>query len=114
GSGFDTDILAATDPNLDIETAAGPASGEQGSGVDNNGALFTRFDPTTGLGGLASVGGLGDTDLAEAGTEPALALQRIVDETAEAEIAAEITTEAPREPLPIEVPGHSDDRADAP
>lgn len=108
------DILAATDPNLDIETAAGPATapaaGDQGSGIDNNGALFTRFDPNGGLGGLASIGGLASSDAPETGIDTARALQRNFDEAEVAEIAAA----TPREPLPIEVPGHGDDRADAP
>jgi FMN-dependent NADH-azoreductase len=37
GSEIDiADILAATAPNLDIDTATGPANDNQGSGVDNN------------------------------------------------------------------------------
>ncbi|WP_374655539.1 Ig-like domain-containing protein [Dongia sp.] len=56
-------VLAATDPNLDIQTAAGPAAGDAGTGVDNNGGLFTPFDPADGLGGLNAVGGLDPTAL---------------------------------------------------
>src|SRR5512139_2601483 len=34
-------VLASTDPNLDIQTAAGPAAGDQGTGADNTGGLFS-------------------------------------------------------------------------
>src|SRR6185369_11650659 len=34
-------ILASTDPNIDIQTAAGPAAGPQGA--DNTGAILTQF-----------------------------------------------------------------------
>src|SRR4051794_16313212 len=33
-------ILASTDPNIDIQTAAGPAAGPQGQGADNTGAIL--------------------------------------------------------------------------
>jgi T1SS-143 domain-containing protein len=56
-------VIAATDPNLDIQTAAGPAAGDQGAGVDNNGGLFTPFDPNAGIGGLNAIGGLDPTAL---------------------------------------------------
>lgn len=56
-------VIAATDPNLDIQTAAGPAAGDQGTGPDNNGGLFTPFDPAAGIGGLNAVGGLNATNL---------------------------------------------------
>jgi hypothetical protein len=56
-------VLASTDPNLDIQTAAGPGAGDQGAGVDNNGGLFTPFDPAAGIGGLNAVGGLDPTAL---------------------------------------------------
>lgn len=55
--------LAATDPNIDIQTAAGPAAGDAGDGVDNNGGVFAPFDPAVGAGGLQSVGGLDPTAL---------------------------------------------------
>jgi len=57
-------VLASTDPNLDIQTAAGPGAGDQGTGADNNGGVFTPFDPNAGLGGLNAVGGLDPTALA--------------------------------------------------
>jgi T1SS-143 domain-containing protein len=56
-------VLAATDPNLDIQTAAGPGAGDQGAGPDNNGGLFSPFDPQAGIGGLNAVGGLDPTAL---------------------------------------------------
>ncbi|WP_374384157.1 DUF5801 repeats-in-toxin domain-containing protein [Dongia sp.] len=56
-------VLAATDPNLDIQTAAGPGAGDAGAGVDNNGGLFSPFDPLAGIGGLNAVGGLNPTAL---------------------------------------------------
>lgn len=56
-------VLASTDPNLDIQTAAGPGAGDQGTGADNNGGLFAPFDPNAGIGGLNAVGGLDPTAL---------------------------------------------------
>ncbi|WP_374652804.1 DUF5801 repeats-in-toxin domain-containing protein [Dongia sp.] len=56
-------VLAATDPNLDIQTAAGPGAGDQGAGPDNNGGNFSPFDPNAGIGGLNAVGGLNPTAL---------------------------------------------------
>ncbi|MBI2256394.1 MAG: hypothetical protein HYU58_17355, partial [Proteobacteria bacterium] len=56
-------VLANTDPNLDIATAAGPGAGDQGTGADNNGGLFTPFDPAAGIGGLNAIGGLDPTAL---------------------------------------------------
>jgi T1SS-143 domain-containing protein len=56
-------VVAATDPNLDIETAAGPGAGDQGTGVDNNGGVFSPFDPRAGIGGLNAIGGLNPTAL---------------------------------------------------
>ncbi|WP_374371142.1 DUF5801 repeats-in-toxin domain-containing protein [Dongia sp.] len=56
-------VVAATDPNLDIDTAAGPAAGDTGAGVDNNGGVFSPFDPAAGLGGLDAIGGLQATEL---------------------------------------------------
>lgn len=55
--------LAATDPAIDIQTAAGPAAGDAGDGVDNNGGVFAPFDPAEGPGGLSSIGGLDPTAL---------------------------------------------------
>ncbi|MBI2253712.1 MAG: cadherin-like domain-containing protein [Proteobacteria bacterium] len=56
-------VLAATDPNLDIQTAAGPGAGDQGTGADNNGGNFSPFDPNAGIGGLNAIGGLDPTAL---------------------------------------------------
>ncbi|MDY0874174.1 DUF5801 repeats-in-toxin domain-containing protein [Dongia rigui] len=56
-------VLASTDPNLDIQTAAGPGAGDQGTGADNNGGLFAPFDPNAGIDGLNAVGGLDPTAL---------------------------------------------------
>ncbi|MBI2257166.1 MAG: VWA domain-containing protein [Proteobacteria bacterium] len=55
--------LASTDPNLDIQTAAGPAAGDPGAGPDNSGGLFAPFEPSSGIGGLDAVGGLEATAL---------------------------------------------------
>ena len=55
--------IASTDPSIDIQTAAGPAAGDAGTGPDNNGGVFAPFDPSTGLGGLEAVGGLEATAL---------------------------------------------------
>jgi hypothetical protein len=55
-------ILAATDPAIDIETAAGPAAGPQGQGADNTGAFFQLFGPGAGLGGFLGVGALDATE----------------------------------------------------
>src|SRR4051812_21631792 len=54
-------VLASTDPNLDITTAAGPAAGAQGA--DNTGALLSQFGGAAGLGGLNAVGVLDQTAL---------------------------------------------------
>nr|WP_298684949.1 vWA domain-containing protein [uncultured Dongia sp.] len=55
--------IASTDPSIDIQTAAGPAAGDAGDGPDNNGGVFTPFDPNAGIGGLEAVGGLEATAL---------------------------------------------------
>lgn len=55
--------LASTDPNLDIQTAAGPAAGDAGTGPDNSGGVFAPFDPNDSIGGLDAVGGLDATAL---------------------------------------------------
>lgn len=55
-------VLAATDPAIDIETAAG-GPGDLGDAVDNNGGVFTPFDPASGIGGFAGSGGLAPTAL---------------------------------------------------
>ena len=53
-------ILAATDPNIDIQTAAGPG-GQGGSGADNTGAIFQQLGGEGGLGGFTGVGGQDDS-----------------------------------------------------
>jgi Ca2+-binding RTX toxin-like protein len=53
-------VLAQTDPNLDIETAAGPAAGPQEAA---NGHSFAQFGPFAGLGGFGAVGPLDPTAL---------------------------------------------------
>jgi hypothetical protein len=53
-------ILASTDPNVEIETAAGPAAGPQGA--DNTGALFAQLGEGAGLGGFTGAGALDGTD----------------------------------------------------
>ena len=54
-------VLASTDPNLDIQTAAGPAAGAQGA--DNGGAIFAALAGGPGLGGFNAVGVLDQTEL---------------------------------------------------
>ena len=54
-------VLASTDPNLDITTAAGPAAGAQGA--DNTGAILSQFGLGAGLGGLNAVGVIDATAL---------------------------------------------------
>jgi VCBS repeat-containing protein len=61
-------ILASTDPNIDIQTAAGPAAGPQGQGADNTGAFFALFGEGGGLGGFAGAGAQDGTDGPGGGT----------------------------------------------
>jgi VCBS repeat-containing protein len=53
-------VVAQTDPNLDIQTAAGPAGGPAGG---QGGHLFFGFAPNGGLGGLGELGVINPTDL---------------------------------------------------
>jgi len=53
-------VLAETDPNLDIQTAAGPAAGPQGAA---NGHLLAAYGVAPGLGGFTAVGILDQTAL---------------------------------------------------
>ena len=55
------DLVAATDPSLDIQTAAGPASGDQGD-TDGSG-IYIPFLAGPGLGGLDALGILDPTAL---------------------------------------------------
>jgi VCBS repeat-containing protein len=61
-------ILASTDPNIDIQTAAGPAAGPQGQGADNTGGILQQFGPGAGLGGFEGAGALDATDGLGGGT----------------------------------------------
>ncbi|GAB2174637.1 cadherin-like domain-containing protein [Dongia sp. agr-C8] len=61
-------ILASTDPNIDIQTAAGPAAGPQGQGADNTGGFFSLFGPGGGLGGFQGAGAQDGTDGLGGGT----------------------------------------------
>jgi VCBS repeat-containing protein len=61
-------ILASTDPNIDIQTAAGPAAGPQGQGADNTGAILSPFGPGAGLGGFLGAGAQDGTDGLGGGT----------------------------------------------
>src|SRR5262245_13119012 len=55
------DLIAATDPSLDIQTAAGPASGDQG---DTEGSgIYIPFLAGPGLGGILAEGILDPTAL---------------------------------------------------
>lgn len=55
------DLVAATDPNIDIPTAGGPPSGDQGDTTSSG--IFTPFVPGPGPGPLQAVGILGATGL---------------------------------------------------
>ncbi|WP_119300290.1 VWA domain-containing protein [Dongia deserti] len=65
------DVIAETDPSLDIQTAAGPAAGGQGAGANGSG-IFVPFPVDAALGGLSSAGILDPT---------ALSYKLITDET---------------------------------
>jgi len=52
-------ILAATDPRIDIATAAGPNAGAPHP--ENTGAILQPFDTASGLSGFESVGKQGDS-----------------------------------------------------
>lgn len=52
-------VVAQTDPNLDIQTAAGPAAGPGGQG----GHLFLDFHPGAGLGGFGELNVINPTAL---------------------------------------------------
>ena len=62
------DVIAATDPSLDIQTAAGPAAGAQGgTGGDTatgGSGIFTPLPVGGGLGPIGAEGVLGATELA--------------------------------------------------
>jgi hypothetical protein len=53
-------VVAQTDPNLDIQTAAGPAAGPA---AGQGGHLFFGFAPGDGLGGLGELGVINPTEL---------------------------------------------------
>src|SRR5690606_4428668 len=55
------DLVAATDPALDIQTAAGPAAGDQGDATGRG--IFTPFVPGAGPGLIGAEGVLGATEL---------------------------------------------------
>jgi VCBS repeat-containing protein len=58
-------VLAATDPAIDIQTAAGPAdAGQNGQGADNSGAILAHLEDGNGLGGFESAGAQDGTELA--------------------------------------------------
>ncbi len=56
------ELTAATDPSLDIQTAAGPAAGAQGDSAVGSG-IFVPFAAGPGLGGIDAEGILGATAL---------------------------------------------------
>ncbi|HEV8389077.1 MAG TPA: VWA domain-containing protein [Dongiaceae bacterium] len=55
-------VVAATDPSLDIQTAAGPAAGPQGDSAPGSG-IFVPFPTGAELGGFNAEGVLGGTAL---------------------------------------------------
>jgi VCBS repeat-containing protein len=60
-------ILAETDPNIDIQTAAGPGTNAGGQGADNTGALFQQLGGEGGLGGFQGIGSQDDTSNPDGG-----------------------------------------------
>lgn len=56
-------VIAATDPSLDIQTAAGPAAGPQGNTDAVGSGIFIPFPAAGELGGLNAAGVLGGTAL---------------------------------------------------
>ena len=56
-------IIAATDPSIDIQTAAGPATGPQGDTAAVGSGIFTPFPAAGELGGFNGAGVLGGTAL---------------------------------------------------
>src|SRR4029079_4075390 len=56
-------ILAATDSDIEIQTAGGPGGNQGGHGGDNSGAIFQAFG--AGSGGLGGFQGTGAQDGAE-------------------------------------------------
>jgi T1SS-143 domain-containing protein len=49
-------LLASTDPDIDIQTAAGPAQNDGRLGADNTGAILAQLAAGNGLDGLSAVG----------------------------------------------------------
>jgi hypothetical protein len=84
-------VLASTDPNLDIQTAAGPAAGAQGA--DNTGAILAALAGGPGLGGLNAVGVLDATELQ----------YKLIDNSIRQELG--LTPNTPAGPLTISVIG---------
>jgi hypothetical protein len=61
-------LLAATDPNVEIQTAAGPGGNAGGQGADNTGGIFQQFGAGEGgLGGFTGAGGQGSSEGPAAG-----------------------------------------------
>src|SRR5689334_5184411 len=56
------ELVAITDPSLDIQTAAGPAAGAQANSADGSG-IYIPFAAGAGLGGLDAAGILDPTSL---------------------------------------------------
>jgi hypothetical protein len=57
------DVIAQTDPSIDIQTAAGPAAGSPGAAGDGGGGIFVPFPVGAPLGGFDGEGVLGATAL---------------------------------------------------
>jgi Ca2+-binding RTX toxin-like protein len=56
-------VVAATDPSIDIQTAAGPAAGPQGNNPATGTGIFVPFPEGAGLGGFDAAGVLNGTAL---------------------------------------------------
>jgi hypothetical protein len=56
-------VVAATDPSIDIQTAAGPATGPQGNTAATGTGIFVPFPAGAELGGLEAAGVLNGTAL---------------------------------------------------
>jgi VCBS repeat-containing protein len=61
-------ILAETDPNINIQTAAGPGTAAGAQGADNGGAIFQQLGAGDGLGGFQGAGAQDGTDGPGGGT----------------------------------------------
>jgi len=91
-------MLAATDPALDIQTAAGPGDAAGAQGADNNGAIFAQFGPGGGLGGFSAIGAQDATELNYGLIDNSIR-QELADETVVAATPFTFSASGPLGPL---------------